>query len=470
MKRVALYVRVSTQEQAREGYSVAVQEERLRALADAREWHVVKSYVDPGHSGGTIDRPAMQELIRDVRDGLVDVVAVYKLDRLSRRQKDTLHLIEDIFLPNGVSFVSLNESFDTSTPFGMAMVGILSVFAQLEREQIKERTMMGRLERAKEGLWHGGGGRTKVVTGYDYIDGQLVPKPYEAAAVRWIFETYVQDGLGDFRIFEELESRFPGVVGGPDTVRAILVNPVYAGFIRYQGELYPGRHEALIDKDVFDRAQELRKSRARDSRSFEKRHLLTGLLRCAKCGNTMHISHSGKRKDGTRVDYYICRTRHGGLKIKKKFGECKKKAERKEVLEDAVINQVKKLTFRKVEAASAARQERTDEREAIRNELDRVEYQVEKLIDLYSVDGIPLEAMGKKMKELTDKKNTLTERLDSMADHQAALEPIQDVLSVVPGIDWMTHDIAALREILAVLIDRIEVDDGRLVIRWRFAY
>src|SRR5690606_18475634 len=189
----------------------------LRALADAREWHVVKSYADPGHSGGTIDRPAMQELIRDVRDGLVDVVAVYKLDRLSRRQKDTLHLIEDIFLPNGVSFISLNESFDTSTPFGMAMVGILSVFAQLEREQIKERTMMGRLERAKEGYWHGGGGQTKVVTGYNYVDGLLVPNEYEAAAVKWVYDTYVNSSMGDFRIFDEALTRFPGVFGDAGT-------------------------------------------------------------------------------------------------------------------------------------------------------------------------------------------------------------------------------------------------------------
>lgn len=467
MTRAALYIRVSTAEQAKEGYSVGVQEERLRSLADARGWNVVKAYVDPGHSGGTLERPAMQELIRDAEKGLVDVVAVYKLDRLSRRQKDTLHLIEDVFTPNGVSFISLNESFDTSTPFGMAMVGILSVFAQLEREQIKERTMMGRLERAKEGLWHGGGGQTKVVTGYNYVDGLLVPDEYEAAAVKWVYDTYVNTGMGDFRIFDELLTRFPGVFGHEETVRAVLTNPVYKGVIQYQGNLYPGLHTPLVDEETFERAQEIRRSRARHSRSFEQRHLLTGRIRCAKCGNTMHISHSGKRKDGTRVDYYICRTRHGGKKIKMRFGECKKKAERKEVLEDAVIQSVKALNIAHV-TSKRLEQDQSDELRAIEKEVAKIDGQISKLVDLYSMDGIPMEMMSEKVEALNTKKSLLTAQLEKLNGEQVNMEPIRDVVKRLPGIDWNTHDIAELREILAVLIDCIIVDDGRMSIRWNF--
>lgn len=107
------------------------------------------------------------------------MVLVYKLDRLSRSQKDTLYLIEDVFEKNGVDFASMTENFDTSTPHGKFIIGILSVFAQLEREKIKERTMVGKDSRAKEGLWHGS---AQIPTGYDYIDGQLVINEYEAMA------------------------------------------------------------------------------------------------------------------------------------------------------------------------------------------------------------------------------------------------------------------------------------------------
>ena len=159
-KRVFLYVRVSTLEQANEGYSIKEQESRLRAYAESKDYQVVKVYTDAGQTGANLNRPAMQEMIKNITS--VDLVLVYKLDRLSRSQKDTLYLIEDVFLKNGVDFASLNESFDTSTPFGRAMIGILSVFAQLEREQIKERTHTGRIGRAKEGYYHGGDRKSVV--------------------------------------------------------------------------------------------------------------------------------------------------------------------------------------------------------------------------------------------------------------------------------------------------------------------
>lgn len=149
LKSVAIYVRVSTQEQANEGYSIDSQIDRLNSYCKARDWAVHKIYKDAGFSGANIERPALNELMRDIKDKRVNLVLVFKLDRLSRSQKDTLYLIEDVFLKNDVDFVSISENFDTSTAFGRAMIGILSVFAQLEREQIRERTSIGRKERAK---------------------------------------------------------------------------------------------------------------------------------------------------------------------------------------------------------------------------------------------------------------------------------------------------------------------------------
>ena len=164
MKRVILYLRVSTNDQV-EGYSIDMQKEKLLAYCKAHDWIVVAIVIDPGFSGSNLERPGIQKVIHEVECGNTDMVLVYKLDRLSRSQKDTLWLIEDCFLPNGVDFTSMQESLDTSTPFGRAMVGLLSVFNQLERESIKERTFGGRLERAKDGLWHGGGFDDRVKGG-----------------------------------------------------------------------------------------------------------------------------------------------------------------------------------------------------------------------------------------------------------------------------------------------------------------
>ncbi|HET1438821.1 TPA: recombinase family protein, partial [Streptococcus pneumoniae] len=163
--KVAIYVRVSTTNQVEEGYSIDEQKDKLSSYCDIKDWNVYKVYTDGGFSGSNTDRPALESLIKDAKKRKFDTILVYKLDRLSRSQKDTLHLIEDVFIKNGIEFLSLQENFDTSTPFGKAMIGLLSVFAQLEREQIKERMQLGKLGRAKSGksmMW------AKTSYGYDY--------------------------------------------------------------------------------------------------------------------------------------------------------------------------------------------------------------------------------------------------------------------------------------------------------------
>ena len=146
MMKGACYVRVSTENQL-ENYSIEEQTERLKAYCLAKDITVTKFYTDGGYSGGNTNRPALQQMLADIRKGGIDTVIVYKLDRLSRSQKDTLTLIEDSFLACHVDFISVSENFDTSTPFGRAMIGILSVFAQLEKDQITERFTMGRIGR-----------------------------------------------------------------------------------------------------------------------------------------------------------------------------------------------------------------------------------------------------------------------------------------------------------------------------------
>lgn len=157
MKITAIYIRVSTEAQREEGYSIEAQTEALTAYCTAKGWKTYELYIDGGYSGSSLERPAIQRLIHDVKNSRIERVLVYKLDRLSRSQKDTLYLIEDILNPHEVDFISLNESMDTGSPMGRLMLGILSAFAQLERENIRERTRMGMAERVKAGYWMGGG-------------------------------------------------------------------------------------------------------------------------------------------------------------------------------------------------------------------------------------------------------------------------------------------------------------------------
>lgn len=150
-----MYIRVSTNFQFEEGYSVGAQTEKLEKYCNYQEIDNYDLYIDGGYSGSNLNRPEMKRLIKEIQEGKVESVVVVKLDRLSRSQKDTIYLLEDVFEANDVGFISLNENFDTTTPYGKAMVGILSVFAQYERENIRERTQMGITERIKTGKWRG---------------------------------------------------------------------------------------------------------------------------------------------------------------------------------------------------------------------------------------------------------------------------------------------------------------------------
>ena len=240
---VACYTRVSTTEQSEHGYSLEEQKVRLEAYCAAMGWTVFRTYTDGGFSGGNTQRPALQAMIRDIQIHRVARVVVWKLDRLSRSQLDTLYLIEKVFLANNVDFVSMSENFDTSSPFGRAMLGILAVFAQLEREQIKERLYLGRQAQAKDGKF--GAGRIPI--GYkEKTDGRLVVDTYEAMLVRRIFDEFL-DGKPIRRIESDLNAAGLTHKYGEwnnKTIQNILRRQTYIGMIPISGSFYPGDHEA----------------------------------------------------------------------------------------------------------------------------------------------------------------------------------------------------------------------------------
>lgn len=295
---IAKYVRVSTDKQREEGFSIDIQKERLtgytHSMFPPEQYDVeYREYVDDGYSGGSLDRPRMNELIEDVKNGQITHVVVVKLDRLSRSQKDTLYLIEDVFLPHNVAFISMGESFNTATPFGRAVVGILSVFAQLERENIYERTRSGMQKRVELGYWPGGG---RIPFGYDYDreQGILIPNQ-DAETVRRIYDLYIQ-GYAMQTIANMCGLKYDKLV------QNILARKSNTGVIVYNGIEYQGRHEPIISPETYQKASLAMLERAGQKFTSATEHLLTGLLRCGKCGARMRYQKWGNA--GTKLVCY----------------------------------------------------------------------------------------------------------------------------------------------------------------------
>lgn len=254
-KVAALYIRVSTLDQAREGYSLAAQQVALEAWA-AQKGYATQLYADEGISGKDIGhRPAMRQMLADVEAGKIAVVAVWALSRLTRSVAD-LYATWELLEAHGVGLISHTEGFDTSTPTGRGMMGLLGVFAQMEREITAERVRAAMEERAAQGK------RTcHSVLGYD-LDGadSLVPNPQEAEIIRYIFAKYLEHR--SLSAVAEL-CRIKGYHGkrGREmcawSVKLILTRPIYAGYNSWHGQLIKGSHQPLISVSDFNRVQKL---------------------------------------------------------------------------------------------------------------------------------------------------------------------------------------------------------------------
>ncbi|MCK6530787.1 recombinase family protein, partial [Myxococcota bacterium] len=319
--RVALYTRVSTdlQAMADEG-SLQTQEARLRAAVTARGpgHEVVAVFKEEGASGKNLDRPALRKLLAAVEAGMVDLTMVTRLDRLSRSLLDFFEL-HKLFERKGVQFYSLNESFDTSTAVGRAMLKLVLVFAELEREQTAERTKVAMLARAERGIWNGG----HPILGYESDGaGHLRVLESEAAIVRAAFEKMLE-----FRSSREVAkwlnsqgyrqkryaSRRRGDKGertfSPPVVVHMLQDRRYLGEVRHAGQFFPGRHDAIVDSVTFERVQQTLDGNRQGQKALapaaEHHFLLTGMLTCGSCGYALTTA-SAKGHKGVRYPYYRC--------------------------------------------------------------------------------------------------------------------------------------------------------------------
>ena len=329
----AIYIRVSTDAQREEGYSIDAQKEMLTAYCVSKGIKKYEYYIDGGFSGSNIERPELTRLIEDIKKGRINCVLVYKLDRLSRSQKDTLYLIEDVFNPNNVDFVSLNESMDTSTPLGRLMLGILSAFAQLERENIRERTSMGMKERVKNGYWMGGG---RIPFGYDYDTekGILVPNS-DADTVRRVYDLYLS-GYSTNAIARILNLKYERLA------RQILMRKSNTGVIVYNGEEFIGRHEPLISPETYEKAMQMMRERSNKNKGTNTGYLLTGLLRCGVCGARMRYQKWGKK--GEKI---VCYSRDKNKRHMVKDPDCSNEGVFADELEELVLEDLFSISFEK---------------------------------------------------------------------------------------------------------------------------
>lgn len=326
--RAAVYTRVSTDDQAREGTSLAEQRDRLLAFCRSQGWEVHGVHEDDGYSGRDLNRPAMRQLIQEARERRFDVVVVHKLDRLSRRQKDVLHLLEDVLEPAGVGFRSATEPFETTTPFGKACIGMLAVFAQLERDTIQARTEGGRRRRLAEGALVS----VPRTFGYTYEKAtrDLSINRAEAEWVWRVFQWYVHGDetgrkLGSLRIARKLAALgAPAAAGGRwhrSQVIRIIHNEMYAGvFHQNRWDTANGKNAhhvekprdqwvpvpvpAIVDRGTWEAAQrQVEENTTLNPRRTKNEYLLRGLVHCGVCGRKMS---GGARAGHKKYYYYSC--------------------------------------------------------------------------------------------------------------------------------------------------------------------
>ena len=318
--RAAIYTRVSTDESlGMEFNSLDAQREACEAYIISQRhegWaQVATRYDDGGYSGGSMKRPALERLLADVREGQVDTIVVYKIDRLTRSLADFSRIV-DVLDAHSASFISITQAFSTTTSMGRLTLNVLLSFAQFEREVGAERVRDKIASSKKKGMWMGG----VVPLGYDARDRKLIANGKEAATVRHIFERYIE--LRSAMVLEQ-ELRTSGVVskrrvaksgkvtgGSPFTRGALynlLQNVTYIGKVAHKDQVYPGQHEAILDHNLFQQAQTIlavNRAKRRHGNTAHRPSILAGLLFDERGGR---LSPSHATKGSKRFRYYVAR-------------------------------------------------------------------------------------------------------------------------------------------------------------------
>jgi site-specific DNA recombinase len=440
----ALYVRVSSDEQARTGHSTENQKTRLAAYATAQGWQQTTVYADEGHSGKGMDRPAMRQLVTDIRAKKIDAVITLSLDRLSRR---LFHILEFVKLCDeySVSYISVSESFDTSTPTGRLMLHLLGSVAEFERSLITERVksnLRGIVERQKRFV------SGKPVYGYVYMDKRLAIDPGQSSRVLDIFERFIS-GWSFRKIAKYLNDN--GIVtslGNPwqaQTVKQILQNEALTGVLVYDRNgtpiRVPNAHEAIVPPDMWEKAQARFARLKKGNGGSGGKYRTSGLVYCGYCGGKMYANTN--RPGGYVYHTYTCSTYQKG-------GDCKHHYVMADKVEQAAFEFLEMMAEGIPIPQEQVRLAKERQVEDKAKRLARLDQKFQKQIEAYENDLISAHDL-KLARERVERER---QAIDA--------EPIQEPTPPQGAktlVDIWNMDTPAVREGLKQLISRIVVVD-----------
>lgn len=343
--RTAIYIRVSTDEQAKEGYSIRAQTERLKAYCVSQGWSVVDFFIDDGISAKDMKRPELKRMIKLIEQDLVDCVLVYKLDRLTRSVLDLYKLLE-VFDKHNCKFKSATEVYDTTSAMGRMFITIVAALAQWERENLSERVRMGMEQKAREGKWV----MNLPPFGYD-IDREndtLIINEDEAKLVRKIYDLYLS-GKGMNKIANNLnQMNIKTKAGGNwynQKIGYLLTNPIYIGTMRYNYRVNKDQYfevenavPPIIDKETYNKVQQLRNGRSIvHPRAATSQFIFSGIAKCARCGAPLFGKYGGMTRKGKKyvsLSYYCSN---------KRLGVCDQKSMSEKYIEQLFLKQLENI-------------------------------------------------------------------------------------------------------------------------------
>ena len=444
------YMRVSTEKQAEEGNGLDSQRRDIENYCRKNELIISDWYIDDGYTGANMDRPELQRLVNDCSRKRVKCVVAFKLDRLSRSMIDGLYLIERVFQPNNIIFKCVHDSVSYDSPMEQAYTQMMAVFAQLDKNTMLLRMRGGMLERVKQGYWMGGGNTPYCYT-YDKDKGFLVPISERKEQANKALDLFIS-GNSDVSIQK--------ILGYPSehTTKMVLTSVVNIGMIPYKGNVYQGLHEPIFDKDKFELAQELRKSRRTSkTSSCNQTNLLTGLCYCGICGCAMRYQKwtRGKHK------IYCCSRDKNLVYLPNHNSNCSNSLEWADEVEKQVEEQILKISL---DLSSYKPKEKETKLQIMQSQLDKEKTKLKRLYSLYA-DGndTVLEMISdceRSISELREKIGIESRNSVNTQKKEFVYENIKKIADVWDNIDKKQKNM-----ILKSIISKIVIVNGDIEIQ-----
>lgn len=462
--KVAAYIRVSTEEQVKEGYSISAQKHRLEAYALSQGWEVVQFYVDEGISAKDLNRPELQRMIKNLEDGLFDCVLVYRLDRLTRSVLDLYKLL-NIFEKHDIKFKSSTEVYDTTTAIGRMFITIVAALAQWERENLGERVRMGMQEKARGGKWV----INRPPFGYDRIEDGLEINEAEASIVRKIYDMYLTGKYGVGKIARILNDQGLKTKSNSNwnhgSVNYVLTNPLYVGTMRYNYRVNKEHYfevddavPQIIEQSDFDRVQLILSSRSTSHpRSATSKFIFTGVLRCHRCGSALSGKYSTSRRGETvyhSYNYYC----HG-----KKYGTCDLPLINQGFLEKQFIKLISQWDASKQAEEVANEPEQNDDEQKkvrIQKEIDELYKRKSKWQYAWVNEMITDEDFKKRMDEESQKEKVLQNELEALTTTQPHYTQNINTLELLSNLplQWEHLEINEKKQFVHLAVKKLVID------------